>query len=809
MSNQMSLASRKTVWLLRLAYFITLVGMAIVCTNNYRDNAAHTLAVKDLVELTHSFQELALLAETVNSSAIYLENTLIRSLPNGPALDQRRQTIVTTRQIVQSKMEDGLAKTEKLQVLFELHSDDAVPLHFNSHTHDKILAALNNYAKFFRGSHFSDAESEAPLINQIGNLLWDYKTSVLRSRDFIRKSILEHHEFLGVVGNELHSKFIMITASILLVIGLMIFLPADIIISRLIQGFEMKRREAEIALKDAKQADRAKSEFLATMSHEIRTPMNGVLGMAELLNKTNLDDRQKTFSNVILKSSNALLCIINDILDFSKIDAQQLQLQDEVCNVGELVGEIATLLATKANEKDVELVMRIQPDMPKSVLVDGVRLRQVIINILGNAIKFTEKGHVLINVSSFECDKEGSARLRFVIEDTGIGISEDQIECIFDKFSQVDSSNTRRFEGTGLGLAISARLVDMMGGKISVTSELGVGSKFVFSLDLPIEDEDSFEEISNIEHNGQARALVVDDNDVNRAILLEQLSSWGYDCVAVESGATALEFLNTAQNQHGIKIDIVVLDYQMPEMTGAEVLKEIRSIEAIADTNVLLLSSVDQSDLIKSLKAYELDGHLTKPARGHQLKAAIDHILTRSHVTKLRAVAHDLAEPSAQSNEHVSVEVADEPGLIDEQQSIRSQEAGLDILVCEDNEVNQLVISQYLEMTDYSFKIVGNGKLGVSEWEASKPRLILMDVSMPEMNGREATRRIREIELERGISKTPIIGVTAHAQIRDRQECLESGMDDVLTKPLSSDALIVMLGNWMISNDLKKIASSA
>lgn len=807
----MSLASSKTVWLLRVAYFVTLVGMAIVCTKNYRDNEAHSLAVGDLVQLTRDVQEIAIFAEDVNRSAVFFDNTLTRETAIKPTAFERRQTINTLRQTVEFNMVAGLYKTQSLHKRLSAQLSDANSLQIDVPTQKKILEALSRYVSFFGADRFGSSKFEDALIDQVGVLLAEYKADALRSRGLIRNIILKHHELLGTVGNKLHSEFIMITASILLVIGLMIFLPVDIIISRLLRGFEIKRHEADVALENAKEADRAKSEFLATMSHEIRTPMNGVLGMAELLSKTDLDERQQVFSGVILKSSNALLEIINDILDFSKIDAQQLQLQDEVCDVGELVGEVATLLATRANEKDVELVMRIQPDMPKGVSVDGVRLRQIIINIVGNAIKFTEQGHVLINVSSFESSKANHSLIKFEVEDTGIGISEDKVDHIFDKFSQVDSSNTRRFEGTGLGLAISARLVGLMGGDIAVTSQLGVGSKFFFSLDLPIENSDSFEELVDTAHNTKMRALVVDDNEVNRAILVEQLSSWGHECIAVESGAMALEFLNAAQNQYDINVDVVILDFQMPEMTGADVLREIRSNEAIADTKVLLLSSVDQSDLIKSLHEFNLDGHLSKPVRGSELKVVIDQILMGSQVRNLRSAAHALADPMAQS---IVPQVIDTTALIKQSPTVNQKptsqnKSELDILVCEDNEVNQLVISQYLQMTDYTFKIVANGKLGVSEWDVSNPRLILMDVSMPVMNGREATNRIRDIEIERDIGRTPIIGVTAHAQIKDREECLESGMDDVLTKPLSSEDLFKMLDSWMNSNGPKKIASSA
>ncbi len=811
MRANMSLTSRKTIWFLRLAYTVSLVGIAIICFQNYQANSLHDMKAHELVEFTEEFQKLELIAEAVNNSAIRLQELLSKDKPTDDEKIAHEKHISVSVNTLIAKVSQGFEQTKIFENIYNHQAAVTGSLRFDDKSLQQVKHSIYRYSQFFRPDQLTGDLMGDALPKQVKSLVFNYKVMALKSRSLIRSVILKRHEFLGDWTTKKHLDFIIMTLAALLCIAVLIFLPVDVIFRRLLQGFEIKRHEADVALENAKEADRAKSEFLATMSHEIRTPMNGVLGMAELLNKTDLDDRQRTFSNVIMKSSNALLGIINDILDFSKIDAQQLQLQDEVCDVGELVGEISTLLAIKANEKDVELVMRIQPDMPKSVSVDGVRLRQIIINILGNAIKFTERGHVLINVSSLECDKLDHARLQFEIEDTGIGISEGKIGKIFDKFSQVDSSNTRRFEGTGLGLAISARLVEMMGGKIAVSSELGVGSKFNFTLDLPIENGESFEELVEVDPNTRIRALVVDDNEVNRAILVEQLSAWGYECVAVESGPVALEFLNAAQNHHGIKVDIVVLDFQMPDMTGAEVLKAIRETEAIANTKVLLLSSVDHSELINSLKQYQLDGHLSKPVRGVDLRVVIDQILTGSQVKNLRSAAHALAEPVAQheassvANSRVSTEqtpAASQLLAVEETQE-------LDILVCEDNEVNQLVISQYLEMTDYSFKIVANGKLGVSEWEACHPRIILMDVSMPEMNGREATRRIRALEIEHKIGRTPIIGVTAHAQIKDKEECLEAGMDDVLTKPLSSETLFEMLDNWIDSNDLKRIASSA
>lgn len=809
MKKNMSVASKRTIWVLRGAFILTFLVLSAISIISFSKHLDYGERETVLDNFSHQYDLFADTVQKVRSQALILHEDVEESISSRSAINDIDYAVF----IEQKRMMQDLILDAGIDLAFLKNAWRDQDFNFweLSQMHMEDMGPFDVYDQYLEKKRISsviDLKQMRGALEKLGEL---YEASISGSFENNRFMINHHGDMLDQAHQKVISNFFMFLGFCLVGIAAFIFLPIDFIIRRLVDGFERKSQEAAVALCEAQDADRAKSEFLATMSHEIRTPMNGVLGMAELLNKTDLDERQKTFSNVILKSSNALLEIINDILDFSKIEAQQLQLQDEVCDVGELIGEIATLLAIKANEKDVELVMRIQPDLPKSVSVDGVRLRQVIINILGNAIKFTEKGHVLINVSNLESDKVGHARLRFEIEDTGIGISEDKIQHIFDKFSQVDSSNTRRFEGTGLGLAISTRLVEMMGGKIVVNSELGVGSKFFFSLDLPIEDIGNFEEIADIQYDGQMRALVVDDNKVNRAILVEQLNSWGYECVAVESGIMALEFLKAAQGKYDIKVDVVILDFQMPHMSGADVLKEIRENEDIADTKVLLLSSVDQSDLINSLKEYNLEGHLSKPVRGSDLKVALDQILTGSHVTKLKSGAHALAEALTpdQVPHAIEAQFLTKQDGADNLQVVNSERPALDILVCEDNEVNQMVISQYLEMTDYTYKIVANGKLGVSEWEASQPHLILMDVSMPEMNGREATSHIRGVEIDRGLERTPIIGVTAHAQLRDKEECLESGMDDVLTKPLASETLFKVLDHWMNLNDLKKIVRPA
>jgi signal transduction histidine kinase/CheY-like chemotaxis protein len=568
----------------------------------------------------------------------------------------------------------------------------------------------------------------------------------------------------------------------------LIFLPME-------KSIRAALAKLKTAIEGAKTADRAKSEFLANMSHEIRTPMNGVLGMAELMAHTELDARQRTYNDVIVKSGNALLTIINDILEFSKIDAGHTELDPAPFYLQEAVEDVATLVSSRVAEKDLELVVRVDPALPEWIVGDVGRIRQVLTNLAGNAVKFTESGHVLIDVSKAGGD------ILFKVADTGIGIPEDKLASVFEKFSQVDSSSTRRHEGTGLGLAIACRLVELMGGSIGAESELGEGSVFHFRFPL-VAHEGVHATVDVAADVEGARILVVDDNDINRDILTEMARKWGFDTCAVEGGHLAVGLLEHAA-AIGAPVDLVILDYQMPGMNGADVLTAIRSRPAIAATPVVLLTSVDHRIAVRELKSAGADAILTKPTRSALLLATITDELRKTGATGTMTAAEPAPRPQASTPPPLP-RPAPVPAPLQMQPAGRSRpaqhearEARLDILVAEDNEVNQLVFSQILQGLPYSFAIVGDGRRALEAWRGRRPALILMDVSMPDMNGLEATQHIREAEAAGGLSRTPIMGVTAHALKGDRERCIAAGMDDYLTKPISPDRLAAKLHEWL------------